>query len=221
MTDAEFEVYITNLELTQARVYKEAHDRLRALSVRVPCGVCTELHSPSGDKRATSIDTTVVAPAGFTSKLTERSEWNLHREIRECYRLPTQTTGVVASAVDNDSASEHEFPCCGEIPSSDSEFESVRAFCEQHPEANEPSTPPTAVHVSWLSLMLCPLAVNSSGVMNICGKCITALTQKEPRMPKGAIADLNFSGVMSQIPELARLTHAEKSLLSKVSLVVL
>jgi hypothetical protein len=87
MTDAEFEVYITDLELTHARVYKEAHESFTCTvgvcgmwCVTSPCVYRTT--QSSGDKGATSIDITVVAPDAFTSKLTERSEWNLHKEIR-------------------------------------------------------------------------------------------------------------------------------------------
>lgn len=83
MSDAEFEKSMLDLESTQAEVYAEAEHRLRALSDRAACGVCTELHSRSGDKAATSVNITVVAPSGFTLKLTEKPEWNLHHEIRD------------------------------------------------------------------------------------------------------------------------------------------
>lgn len=124
---------------------------------------------------------------------------------------------MVASAVENDSLSEHEFDSCGDIPSTDSDGAPASPDDQFHPEANESPRPALVVHPSWLSLMLCPLAVNSAGLMSICGKCAKALGKKHPTMPKGAIADCNFPGVLSRFPELARLTHAEKSLLSPVS----
>lgn len=114
---------------------------------------------------------------------------------------------MVASAVENDSPSEHEFDSCGDIPSTDSDG-ALRVQMinfndnDDDPEANESPRPALVVHPSWLSLMLCPLAVSSAGLMSICGKCAKALGKKHPTMPKGAIADCNFPGVMSRFPEL-------------------
>ena len=69
-------------------------------------------------------------------------------------------------------------------------------------------------HVSWRGLMLEPCGVSSDGQLaHVCKQCHSAL--KRGNMPKHAIANCNWVGKISMIPELAALTAFERMLFSQ------
>ena len=69
-------------------------------------------------------------------------------------------------------------------------------------------------HASWRRLMLEPCGVSSDGQLaHVCKQCHSAL--KRGNMPRHAIANCNWVGKISMIPELAALAAFERMLFSQ------